>query len=104
MPCRSKAAAAFAAAGLLRGGRPSTENARAAFVAEFDRAFDGDARVEEVRRFELSSCEPAREVDGYLCDVEGELVLNIAGTQVSRPLKGRLRFSDSTGTWKACQP
>ncbi|KRB10279.1 hypothetical protein [Lysobacter sp. Root690] len=100
------AAATLAAAGLLGGcsGRPSTEDAQAAFVAEFDRAFDGGARVEDVRRFELSNCEPAREVDGYLCDVEGELVLNIAGTQVPRPLKGRFRFSDSTGAWKAYQP
>lgn len=85
------------------GGAPSADDAQAAFVAEFERAFDGGATVEEVRRFELTGCDRAQGADGYTCDVEGELVLNIAGTQVPRPLKGRFRFSNASGVWKAHQ-
>lgn len=85
------------------GGAPSKDDAQQAFVAEFDRAFGGGAKVQEVRHFEMAGCERAKGADGYVCDIEGEVLLNIQGTPLPRPLKGRFRFSKASGVWKAYQ-
>lgn len=93
--------AAFGLAGCAAG--PSEEDAKGAFVREFDRAFAGGAKVQEVRDFQLSACQAADKADGYTCDVRGEVVLNIAGSQVPRPLKGHFRFSNASGQWEVYQ-
>ncbi|NIJ78165.1 hypothetical protein FHT08_003285 [Xanthomonas campestris] len=81
------------------GGKPSSDNAKEAFVRLLQDS--GAGQVTDVQNFELTGCVEAEGVDGYRCDTRGQAVLNIEGRQVPIPVSKNLRYVKSDGTWKA---
>jgi len=56
------------------------------------------------RDFKLSGCRDATPADGVICDLGGEVVLNVSGTELLRPIVEPVRFSKSSGAWTAHRP
>ncbi|MCC4605796.1 hypothetical protein [Xanthomonas campestris] len=81
------------------GGKPSSDNAKEAFVQLLKDS--GAGQVTDVQSFELSGCVEAEGADGYRCDTRGQTVLNIEGRQVPIPVSKNLRYAKNDGTWRA---
>ncbi|PPT82681.1 hypothetical protein XarzCFBP7410_15350 [Xanthomonas arboricola pv. zantedeschiae] len=81
------------------GGKPSSDNAKEAFVRLLKDS--GAGQVTEVQNFELSGCVKAEGADGYRCDTRGQAVLNIEGRQVPIPVSKNLRYVRESGSWRA---
>ncbi|APO93971.1 hypothetical protein [Xanthomonas vesicatoria] len=81
------------------GGKPSSDNAKEAFVRLLKDS--GAGQVTDVQQFELSGCVEAEGADGYRCDTRGQAVLNIEGRQVPIPVSKNLRYAKESGTWRA---
>jgi hypothetical protein len=81
------------------GGKPSSDNAKEAFVRLLKES--GAGQVTGVQNFELTGCVEAEGVDGYRCDTRGQAVLNIEGRQVPIPVSKNLRYAKTDGTWRA---
>lgn len=81
------------------GGKPSSDNAKEAFVQLLKDS--GAGQVTDVQSFELSGCVEAKGADGYRCDTRGQAVLNIEGRQVPIPVSKNLRYAKNDGTWRA---
>lgn len=96
----------IAALGLAACGsnQPSTEEAQAAIGATFTQVSSGSMTVTGYRDFTLSNCRDAAPSDGVICDLGGEVVLNVAGAELVRPIVEPVRFSKSHGIWTAHRP
>ncbi|APO99596.1 hypothetical protein TB9_20820 [Xanthomonas perforans] len=81
------------------GGKPSSDNAKEAFVQLLKDS--GAGQVTDVQQFELSGCVEAEGAEGYRCDTRGQAVLNIEGRQVPIPVSKNLRYVRESGTWRA---
>ncbi|MCC5043750.1 MULTISPECIES: hypothetical protein [Xanthomonas] len=81
------------------GGKPSSDNAKEAFVRLLQQS--GAGQVTDVQNFELTGCVEAEGVEGYRCDTRGQAVLNIEGRQVPIPVSKNLRYAKADGTWRA---
>ncbi|MGV7165002.1 hypothetical protein [Xanthomonas citri] len=81
------------------GGKPSSDNAKGAFVRLLKDS--GAGQVTDVQSFELTGCVEAEGADGYRCDTRGQAVLNIEGRQVPIPVSKNLRYMRESGTWRA---
>ncbi|MEB1609819.1 hypothetical protein VDQ74_07925 [Xanthomonas campestris pv. campestris] len=81
------------------GGKPSSDNAKEAFVRLLKDS--GAGQVADVQQFELSGCVEAEGAEGYRCDTRGQAVLNIEGRQVPIPVSKNLRYAKADGTWRA---
>ncbi|MBO9740126.1 hypothetical protein J7432_14150 [Xanthomonas axonopodis pv. begoniae] len=81
------------------GGKPSSDNAKEAFVRLLKDS--GAGQVTDVQQFELSGCVEAEGAEGYRCDTRGQAVLNIEGRQVPIPVSKNLRYVRESGTWRA---
>ncbi|PPT92790.1 hypothetical protein XaraCFBP7407_19435 [Xanthomonas arboricola pv. arracaciae] len=81
------------------GGKPSSDNAKEAFVRLLKDS--GAGQVTDVQSFELSGCVKAEGADGCRCDTRGQAVLNIEGRQVHIPVSKNLRYAKESGTWRA---
>ncbi|APO94889.1 hypothetical protein [Xanthomonas vesicatoria] len=81
------------------GGKPSSDNAKKAFVQLLKDS--GAGQVTDVQQFELSGCVEAEGAEGYRCDTRGQAVLNIEGRQVPIPVSKNLRYAKADGTWRA---
>ncbi|MBO9741436.1 hypothetical protein J7432_21105 [Xanthomonas axonopodis pv. begoniae] len=81
------------------GGKPSSDNAKEAFVRLLQQS--GAGQVTDVQNFELAGCVEAEGVDGYRCDTRGQAVLNIEGRTVPIPVSKNLRYAKESGTWRA---
>ncbi|CAD0363465.1 MULTISPECIES: hypothetical protein [Xanthomonas] len=81
------------------GGKPSSDNAKEAFVQLLKDS--GAGQVTDVQQFELSGCVEAEGAEGYRCDTRGQAVLNIEGRQVPIPVSKNLRYAKADGTWRA---
>lgn len=81
------------------GGKPSSANAKEAFVRLLKDS--GAGQVTDVQNFELTGCVEAEGADGYRCDTRGQAVLNIEDRQVPIPVSKNLRYAKSDGTWRA---
>ncbi|MBV6667734.1 hypothetical protein KV691_00020 [Xanthomonas euvesicatoria pv. alangii] len=81
------------------GGKPSSDNAKEAFVQLLKDS--GAGQVTDVQQFELSGCVEAEGAEGYRCDTRGQAVLTIEGRQVPVPLSKNLRYVRESGTWTA---
>ncbi|OBU65913.1 hypothetical protein [Stenotrophomonas maltophilia] len=103
---RSILISAIAALGLAACGsnRPSTEEAQAAIGATFTQVSSGSMTVIGYRDFTLSNCRNAAPSEGVICDLGGEVVLNVSGTELVRPIVEPVRFSKSNGIWTAHRP
>ncbi|HGM6373750.1 TPA: hypothetical protein ACKP8M_001361 [Stenotrophomonas maltophilia] len=97
---------AIAALGLAACGSnwPSIEEAQAAIGATFTQVSSGSMTVTGYRDFKLSDCRDAAPADGVVCDLAGEVVLNISGTELVRPIIEPVRFSKANGVWTAHRP
>ncbi|WP_115048014.1 hypothetical protein [Xanthomonas arboricola] len=81
------------------GGKPSSDNAKEAFVRLLQQS--GAGQVTDVQNFELTGCVEAESAEGYRCDTRGQAVLNIEGRQVPIPVSKNLRYAKESGTWRA---
>ncbi|WDJ86137.1 hypothetical protein JH274_15845 [Xanthomonas campestris pv. incanae] len=81
------------------GGKPSSDNAKEAFVRLLNES--GAGQVTDVQQFELTGCAEAEGAEGYRCDTRGQAVLNIEGRQVPIPVSKNLRYAKSDGIWRA---
>ncbi|MCE4512810.1 hypothetical protein [Xanthomonas hortorum] len=81
------------------GGKPSSDNAKEAFVRLLKES--GAGQVTDVQNFELTGCVEAEGAEGYRCDTRGQAVLNIEGRQVPIPVSKNLRYAKADGTWRA---
>ncbi|MCC8487593.1 hypothetical protein VDF13_12115 [Xanthomonas campestris pv. raphani] len=81
------------------GGKPSSDNAKEAFIQLLKDS--GAGQVTDVQQFELSGCVEAEGAEGYRCDTRGQAVLNIEGRQVPIPVSKNLRYAKTDGTWRA---
>ncbi|KTF31465.1 hypothetical protein [Xanthomonas vesicatoria] len=81
------------------GGKPSSDNAKEAFVRLLQDS--GAGQVTDVQNFELTGCVEAEGVDGYRCDTRGKVAIDIGGRQVPIPVSKNLRYAKSDGTWRA---
>ncbi|MEB1146845.1 hypothetical protein VDP41_06890 [Xanthomonas campestris pv. campestris] len=81
------------------GGKPSSDNAKQAFVQLLKDS--GAGQVTDVQHFELTGCVEAEGAEGYRCDTRGQAVLNIEGRQVPIPVSKNLRYAKADGTWRA---
>ncbi|MEB2124160.1 hypothetical protein VDS34_12980 [Xanthomonas campestris pv. campestris] len=81
------------------GGKPSSDNAKEAFVQLLKAS--GAGQVTDVQNFELTGCVEAEGADGYRCDTRGQAVLSIEGRQVPVPVNKNLRYAKADGTWRA---
>ncbi|MEA9895063.1 hypothetical protein VDG04_00320 [Xanthomonas campestris pv. raphani] len=79
-------------------GKPSSDNAKEAFVRLLQQSGAGHT---DIQNFELTGCVEAEGVEGYRCDTRGQAVLNIEGRQVPIPLSKNLRYAKSDGSWRA---
>ncbi|WP_414497348.1 hypothetical protein [Stenotrophomonas maltophilia] len=97
---------AIAALGLAACGsnRPSIDEAQAAIRATFTQVSSGSMTVTGYRDFTLSNCRNAAPSDGVICDLGGEVVLNVSGSELVRPIVEPVRFSKANGTWTAHRP
>jgi hypothetical protein len=84
--------------------QPSVEEAQAAIGATFTQVSSGSMTVTGYRGFQLSDCRDAAPADGVICDLAGEVVLNISGTELVRPIVEPVRFSKANGIWTARRP
>ncbi|SOO19077.1 exported hypothetical protein [Xanthomonas citri pv. fuscans] len=64
------------------GGKPSSDNAKEAFVRLLQQS--GAGQVTDVQQFELSGCVEAEGADGYRCDTRGQAVLNMGNLRAER--------------------
>ncbi|UZW62848.1 hypothetical protein [Lysobacter enzymogenes] len=82
-------------------GAPSTQDAEAAVIAEYQRML-GARTGATANGFSLDHCEKSSsaEAPGYFCDVAGTVVVDVQGTSMSRSLKGRYRFVQADGQWQ----
>ena len=83
------------------GGAPSKSQAEGALVRHAETALGQMGSVKSVENFGLAGCKEDQMSDGYRCDVSGQLVLNLSGTEQRRPLSGAVRFSNASGEWTA---
>ncbi|BBJ96851.1 hypothetical protein [Xanthomonas campestris] len=81
------------------GGKPSSDNAKEAFVRLLQQS--GAGQVTDVQNFELTGCVEAEGVDGYRCDTRGKVAIDIGGRQVPIPVSKNLRYVRESGTWRA---
>ncbi|CAD0326682.1 hypothetical protein CFBP498_19360 [Xanthomonas hortorum pv. vitians] len=81
------------------GGKPSSDNAKEAFVRLLQQS--GAGQVTDIQNFELTGCVEAEGAEGYRCDTRGQAVLNIEGRQVPIPVSKNLRYAKAGGTWRA---
>ncbi|KOB04023.1 hypothetical protein AE921_00430 [Xanthomonas arboricola] len=81
------------------GGKPSSDNAKEAFVSLLQQS--GAGQVSDIQNFELSGCVEAEGANGYRCDTRGQAVLNIEGRTVPIPVSKNLRYAKESGTWRA---
>ncbi|MFO3704794.1 hypothetical protein ACI6Q5_07350 [Xanthomonas codiaei] len=81
------------------GGKPSSDNAKEAFVRLLQDS--GAGQVTDVQNFELTGCVEAEGAEGYRCDTRGQALLNIEGRQVPIPVSKNLRYAKESGTWRA---
>ncbi|MFL3643838.1 hypothetical protein [Xanthomonas campestris] len=81
------------------GGKPSSDNAKEAFVELLKDS--GAGQVTDIQQFELSGCVEAEGADGYRCDTRGKVSIDIGGQQVPIPVSKNLRYSKADGTWRA---
>ncbi|BBJ97486.1 hypothetical protein [Xanthomonas campestris] len=81
------------------GGKPSSDNAKEAFVRLLKES--GAGQVSDVQGFELTGCLEAEGAEGYRCDTRGQAVLNIEGRQIPIPVSKNLRYAKADGTWRA---
>ncbi|MCI1073699.1 hypothetical protein MOQ07_11290 [Stenotrophomonas maltophilia] len=84
--------------------QPSVEEAQAAIGATFTQVSSGSMTVTGYRGFKLSDCRDAAPADGVVCDLAGEVVLNISGAELVRPIIEPVRFSKASGIWTAHRP
>lgn len=84
--------------------QPSIKEAQAAIGTEFAQVSGGSMTVVGYRDFKLSGCRDATPSDGVICDLGGEVVLNVSGTELVRPIVEPVRFSKSSGAWTAHRP
>ena len=84
--------------------QPSTAEAQAAIGATFTQVSSGSMTVTGYRGFKLSDCRDAAPADGVVCDLAGEVVLNISGAELVRPIIEPVRFSKANGIWTAHRP
>ncbi|WP_155760610.1 hypothetical protein [Stenotrophomonas maltophilia] len=84
--------------------QPSIEEAQAAIGATFTQVSSGSMTVTGYRDFTLSNCRDAAPSDGVICDLGGEVVLNVSGSELVRPIVEPVRFSKANGTWTAHRP
>ncbi|QQP97968.1 hypothetical protein [Lysobacter enzymogenes] len=98
---RAVVLAALAAGLTACSGAPSTQDAEAAVIAEYQRVL-GVRTGAMANGFSLDHCEKSSsaEAPGYFCDVAGTVVVDVQGTSLSRPLKGRYRFAQANGQWQ----
>lgn len=81
------------------GGKPSSDNAKEAFVRLLQQS--GAGQVTDIQNFELTGCVEAEGADGYRCDTRGQALLTIEGRQVPIPVTKNLRYAKESGTWRA---
>ncbi|MCC3254158.1 hypothetical protein VDR70_015890 [Xanthomonas campestris pv. campestris] len=81
------------------GGKPSSDNAKEAFIRLLKDS--GAGQVTDIQSFELSGCVEAEGAEGYRCDTRGQAVLNIEGRQIPIPVSKNLRYAKADGTWRA---
>lgn len=82
-------------------GGPSASDAEKAIATQFERAAGGAVTVTEIQGFELGGCKAAEGADGYVCDVQGTVVMDVQGSQQTLPLTQPVRFIEADGTWLA---
>ncbi|QWF18141.1 hypothetical protein [Lysobacter capsici] len=88
-------------------GAPSTNDAQAAVVAEYERLMSaGGGTVSQVTDFRLENCQKSDtpQAPGYFCDTNGGIVIDVQGTTLTRSLKGRFRFAKSDDRWQIYRP
>ncbi|QGL89847.1 hypothetical protein FEO91_16685 [Stenotrophomonas maltophilia] len=105
-PVRTVLASLVAALSLsgCSSNQPSVEEAQTAIGATFTQVSSGSMTVIGYRDFTLSNCRNAAPSEGVVCDLEGEVVLNVSGAELVRPIVEPVRFSKSHGTWTAHRP
>lgn len=84
--------------------QPSVKEAQAAIGTEFAQVSGGSMNVVGYRDFKLSRCRDAAPADGVICHLGGEVVLDVSGTELVRPIVEPVRFSKSSGIWTAHKP
>ncbi len=84
--------------------QPSESDAQKAITAKFEGAMGSAVHVTEYRDFSLNGCRQSETADGFVCDVGGSIVLDIAGTPQVRPFTEPVRLSKASGTWPAHRP
>lgn len=103
---RSIALALSAAFALTACGsnQRSESDAQIAITAKFEGGIGSAVEVKEYRDLALSGCRQLETADGFVCDVGGCIVLDIAGTRQVRLFTEPVRFSKASGTWTAHRP
>lgn len=84
--------------------QPSIEEAQAAIGATFTQVSSGSMTVTGYRDFTLSNCRNAAPSEGVVCELGGEVVLNVSGAELVRPILEPVRFSKANGNWTAHRP
>lgn len=82
---------------------PSEDDAQGAVIAEYERLMSaGGGKVSQVPELRLANClkSDSPQAPGYLCDMDGTIVIDVQGTSLSRSLKGRFRFAEVNGKWQ----
>lgn len=101
MPLRRTALLAVSLPLLLTacGGPPSKSQAQAAMTRHLESALGQPGAVQRFDDFGVAGCKEDQASDGYRCDVSGQVVLSVMGTELRRPLGGAVRFSKASGEW-----
>jgi len=84
--------------------QPSIEEAQAAIKATFTQVSSGSMTVTGYQGFKLSNCRDAAPSEGVICDLGGEVVLNVSGAELVRSIVEPVRFSKANDTWTAHRP
>ncbi|MEN5062387.1 hypothetical protein [Luteimonas sp. TWI1416] len=105
MPYRRTSLLAFALTFALSacsgGGPPSSSDAQRALTRQYEQATGQPGMVRGYDNFLLTGCAEDPSGDGFRCDVSGNVVLLVAGTEQRLPLGGAVRFSNASGGWTA---
>lgn len=83
------------------GGPPSSTDAQQALTRQYEQATGQTGVVRGYDPFILSGCQEDPNGDGFRCDVSGNVLLLVAGTEQRLPLGGAVRFSNASGGWTA---
>lgn len=82
-------------------GPPSVTQAQGAMARQYEQASGEPDLVKGFDNFALSGCKEDQNADGYRCDISGEVVMTMFGTEQRLPLSGPVRFSKASGEWMA---